>query len=145
MTYIYGLKDPRDGKVYYIGKSDNPRARLACHLCDGTNPKKVTWLDGLFALGLRPELVILEELGGDGDWRAVEQRWISDGLDRGWPLINMIDGGDGGDGAFVKSLLDGEQWFELLTDLRTEEQSLGSMLDDLLDSSQIAMVGKDDG
>lgn len=31
-TYIYGLKDPRDNQIYYVGKSDNPQRRLEQHL-----------------------------------------------------------------------------------------------------------------
>lgn len=31
-TYIYGLKDPRDNQIYYVGKSNDPQRRLEQHL-----------------------------------------------------------------------------------------------------------------
>lgn len=32
MTYIYALRDPRNGAAFYIGKSNNPLKRMKGHL-----------------------------------------------------------------------------------------------------------------
>ena len=95
-SYIYGLKDPRDGLVYYVGKSNNPDARLAQHLEKRQNKRKVAWLDALEAEGLTPELVILETVERK-DWKEQERYWIALGREEGWPLTNIKDGGDGSD------------------------------------------------
>ena len=113
-TYIYGLKDPRDGEIYYVGKSNDPRARLSSHLKDNINADKVAWIDGLLALNLRPELVVLENVNAD-KWQAAERRWIADGHDYGWPLVNISPGGNGDTGKeppfdFLKPFLDSQQW-----------------------------------
>ena len=60
---IYGLKDPVDGQVHYIGKSNNPAQRLQEHIEDAkTNAARVKWIAALLAIGLSPELVILEKV-----------------------------------------------------------------------------------
>ena len=62
-NYIYGLRDPRDGKIKYVGQTRNPRARYAGHVGvpagRGLNAKE-QWIKDLRDLGTRPELVILE-------------------------------------------------------------------------------------
>ena len=92
--YIYGLKDPRDGELYYIGKSSRPALRLRQHLEDNINAGKVEWLRDLRVSNLKPELVILETVNRK-QWQAAERRWIALGRDSGWPLVNIRDGGDG--------------------------------------------------
>jgi len=84
---IYGLKDPRDGSIRYIGKSEDPERRFKGHLTDKAYSPKTIWLDRLHAEGLQPELVIFDEVSADV-WRRVEQRWITKGLALGWPLTN---------------------------------------------------------
>lgn len=82
-TYIYGLQDPRDKKIYYIGKSNNPSARLKRHLDDmGVNGLKEDWLAGLRSCGLVPDIVILEETTMQ-DWQARERDWIASGIASG--------------------------------------------------------------
>ena len=95
-TYIYGLKDPRDGLIHYIGKSDRPSRRLAAHMRDRrVNPDKIAWLKEIAETGQRPELVILCE-AGLGDWQDLECLWIARGKAQGWPLTNLVAGGGGG-------------------------------------------------
>ena len=121
-TYIYGLKDPRDGELYYIGKSNHPAFRLRQHLEDNTNAGKIGWLRDLQSSNLKPELVILETVKCK-QWQAAERRWIALGRDSGWPLVNIRNGGDGLTGKrepfeFFKPFLSGEpqSGFDKLSD-----------------------------
>ena len=95
-TYIYGLKDERDGAIHYVGKSNRPKLRLQQHLEDESkNQAKVAWLQELVSLGTEPEIVILEKVIVD-EWQEAERWWIADGRSQGWPLTNIRDGGEGG-------------------------------------------------
>lgn len=88
IAYIYGLKDPRDGQIYYVGKSNKPRQRLSQHLGrEDCNKYKKAWLTDLKRNGLRPNLVILEET--KGNWQDAERSWIAKGIDNDWPLTNI--------------------------------------------------------
>ena len=96
-TYIYALRDPRDGQVYYVGKSNVPRRRFEQHLEDkDTNPQKAAWIDSLMAIGLKPEMSILDAVP-KSEWRQAERTWIAQGIAEGWPLTNISSGGTGGD------------------------------------------------
>lgn len=112
-TYIYGLKDPRDGGIYYVGKSNDPEVRLSSHLKDNTNADKVAWIGDLLALNLRPELIVLESVKAD-KWQLAERKWIAQGRNCGWPLVNISPGGNGETGKepsfdFIKPFLDSQQ------------------------------------
>lgn len=104
LTWIYGLVDPRDGQVRYIGMTTKTlEARLAGHLNESHyRPKlcyhKSHWIRQLVALGLSPGIQLLEEVLVDDDWRTAEIRWIAYGRSQGWPLTNMTDGGEGAPG-----------------------------------------------
>jgi len=92
-AYIYGLRDPRDELIYYVGKSDRPQQRKREHLrCRDSNAAKIAWLNDLAQVGLEPELVILQEVL-QGEWRETERYWITKGCEDGWPLTNIADGG----------------------------------------------------
>lgn len=92
-TYIYGLKDPRDNQIYYIGKSNNPKKRLKEHLEDKhTNPHKRAWIEDLVSCNLIPKLEILEKVDIN-NWGDIERDWITRGRNNGYPLTNITDGG----------------------------------------------------
>lgn len=94
-TFIYGLKDPRDGKIYYIGKSNYPKLRFEAHLADkASNKFKTEWINGLLGSDLLPELDILEEVVRS-EWQEKEKQWIAKGISEKWPLTNMTAGGTG--------------------------------------------------
>jgi hypothetical protein len=86
-TFIYALRDPLDGEIHYIGKSDEPEARFQQHLIDHTGTPKTAWIQGLKSKNLRPQLEILEQVAVCG-WHEQEQAWIDQGLSLGWPLTN---------------------------------------------------------
>lgn len=95
VSYIYGLICPIRSEIRYIGKSIRPRERLQNHMNDTGNCHRVNWIKHLKTNGLKPELIILEEVSPHDDWRERERYWISHGLDNGWPLTNNTSGGDG--------------------------------------------------
>lgn len=77
---IYGLVDPRDDQIYYVGQTRIiPRVRLSQHK---TYAKHVPtarlsrWLRELDAENLSPDVTILEEVHVDNADQA-EQRWIA--------------------------------------------------------------------
>jgi len=97
MTYIYGLIDPRTSECRYVGKADNPHTRWTRHLQPGrlrVTSIKNSWLNGVLADGLKPELIILEQIPLNG-WQAAEQWWIAYLQGLGARLTNGTSGGDG--------------------------------------------------
>lgn len=100
-TFIYVLNDPRDGRVRYVGKSDNPHKRWIQHCIKlGSRTHKVHWIQELKSLGLKPELEILEEVPVAG-WEAVEREYIRVFRMVGMNLTNNTDGGEGSSGILV--------------------------------------------
>lgn len=92
---IYALCDPRDGRVRYVGKTDNPERRLDHHI--GTRSGRCArgkWLRDLHAAGLRPVLVVLQDVE-EAKWQHAERRWIRRMALR-FTLVNAIKGGGGG-------------------------------------------------
>jgi hypothetical protein len=66
---IYGLLDPRDGHLRYVGMSVDPWRRLRDHVLERARlargapaPKsdRVRWLASLVEVGLAPQLLVLE-------------------------------------------------------------------------------------
>lgn len=93
VTFIYALTDPLTKQVRYIGKSNDPKRRLAHHVnYDGPNTHFNRWIKRLAQYGFKPILEILDEVPIDG-WEQHERRWIAYGRESGLPLINIADGG----------------------------------------------------
>lgn len=97
---IYALVDPRHGKARYIGKSCSGMKRPDSHAKPGTlrrdtNPAKKRWIEELAALGLKYEIVILEELTEFAGLNERERWFIAEARRLGTTLLNMTDGGDG--------------------------------------------------
>lgn len=95
-TYIYGLCDPRDGRVRYVGKADNPQARMKGHFNDKRNCHRVHWIQSLVEKGLKPALVIIQKVAKE-EWQEWERYWISLYAEAGYELTNGTGGGDGVD------------------------------------------------
>jgi len=96
-VYIYGLVDPRDGKVRYVGKSINPKARLNSHLYyKGDNHPKDEWLNELKDNNLIPEIKIIDECD-ECDWESRERYWIAEYRKKEPRLTNIADGGNYGE------------------------------------------------
>lgn len=95
-TYIYALIDPRNQSHHYIGKTiqNPPQKRLRQHLLKPATQILAQWLNELEQLGLKPEMLVLEAVPPDADWRAAEIYWIRYGLSHDWCLKNTASGGD---------------------------------------------------
>lgn len=75
-VYVYGLVDPTDGSVRYVGKSDRPKYRVTTHLsCSAAKPVRA-WVEDLATAGLRPQLVILHAVQPGEDSAPWEMHYI---------------------------------------------------------------------
>lgn len=97
-VYIYGLFDPRDSSLRYIGKSINPERRLYEHVLEslreaGNSSFRVGWIKHLLSIGLEPELEILEECD-ETNWQQAEIDWIAECKANGLQLVNLTPGGE---------------------------------------------------
>lgn len=101
-TFIYGLIDPRDNIIKYVGKSDDPEKRLLGHLkqCKESVTLKNRWVAKLKDMGLKPIVTILEEVPMS-EWELKEQQWIKDLTEQGYELKNGDRGGKGRSGFIV--------------------------------------------
>lgn len=78
---IYGLIDPRDGLIYYVGQSVQGLKRARRHYSPGALSRdagtpKGGWLRGLLATGVLPEPVILEIVKSKDQLATREAYWI---------------------------------------------------------------------
>lgn len=90
---IYGLADPRDGRIRYVGRTVNVDARLVAHQGARTeNTAKRSWIAELRRAGLAPTLKQLETCTEES-CGTVEQRWISRFRTAGECLLNVSAGG----------------------------------------------------
>jgi hypothetical protein len=96
-TCIYALLEPEHPRIpRYVGKSNQPSARLCDHLRRyGRNPRKHSWVSRLQEQGLRPVLFILE-VCRIAEWEERERWWIRNLREVGYDLLNLTDGGDCG-------------------------------------------------
>ena len=90
---IYGLIDPRDHLIYYVGLSSRGMRRPREHR---KNPDFDCgkWIKQLQAAGLDYEIVVLEVLPDDSKLSVTERWWIAYGKCCGWPLTNLTRGGE---------------------------------------------------
>lgn len=95
INYIYGLYDPRNGNLRYIGKSIRPNERLSNHLNDKSKTWRTNWFSELKREGLKPILYIFDALPESEDWAVKEIEYIAYAKSRGIRLTNCTDGGDG--------------------------------------------------
>ena len=98
--YIYGLADPETPVVRYVGKTNDPCARLRNHLSDarkGGRNHRARWLAKILREGGMPRVIICEVGFGVGAAEA-ERKWIAHYRRLGNPLVNSSDGGDGSPG-----------------------------------------------
>lgn len=95
--YIYALRDPRDGKVFYVGKTIQLQVRFADHCRAGRrekNPMRRRMILELRKEGFKPILHILESCT-DEKWQEREIFWIREYRRLGHPLCNSHIGGFG--------------------------------------------------
>lgn len=92
--FIYGLIDPRNGEIKYVGKTNNIKKRIREHIRDEENNLKYAWIKSLKKINLEPEVLVLEETNIEHSnfWEIF---WISQCKTWGFELKNMTNGGDG--------------------------------------------------
>lgn len=105
MVKIYCLKDPRNNKVKYVGKTKTELFdRLKVHIHQSKKCIKPThkeaWIKQLLFLDLRPIIELLEEVL-EINWKEAEIEWIKKGKELGWKLTNLSIGGDGHNGVNI--------------------------------------------
>ena len=94
--YIYALVDPRDDTIRYIGKTiQSLEKRMKSHLRRRDGTRRARWIEELSASQQKPSIHILEVIRANKDWEKRERWWIAHGMDEGWPLTNVSDGGEG--------------------------------------------------
>jgi hypothetical protein len=90
--YIYGIVDPTDNMIGYVGITSNtPQQRLVQHLRQDDRDKKGIkrcWLDGLLLNGYMPTVITLQTVDTVQDAQIAERWWIAHGQMIGWPLRN---------------------------------------------------------
>lgn len=96
-AYIYGLSDPRDGRIRYIGRTRQSFARrLTGHCCSKFlrgNSRREQWITSLTSSGQKPFIQFLECVPGNGF--DAERKWIAKYREMGHDLTNSTDGGAG--------------------------------------------------
>ncbi len=78
---IYGLVDPRDRCLRYIGKTHKRReCRLAEHIEEaknGADTHVYKWIRQLLNADIEPEVFVIERVPANEDWREAEIRNIA--------------------------------------------------------------------
>jgi hypothetical protein len=101
---IYGLVDPFDGRVRYVGKTESRlHRRLQGHLQHARKRARIScseWVLNLLAQGLRPEITLIETVEIE-TWVEREQYWIAEYRRRYPDLLNRSPGGRGGGSAHM--------------------------------------------
>lgn len=130
---IYGLVDPRTGRVMYVGQSVDCEYRFRKHLRNESadNPAKSRWLRELDVLDLGPRLVVLEECGRE-ELDLAERRWLRQLKADGQAELNITSGG--------VSRTASPSLNAHIDDLHQEQQYLASIRQALMDSANRLFV-----
>lgn len=93
-VYIYGLADPRDHVIKYVGKTSRMdiQTRVFEHIENPSNVLMATWLYGMAKDGVKPEFVALE-ICDMRRWEEAERKWIAR-LRKLGSLLNIENGGE---------------------------------------------------
>lgn len=90
---IYGIADPRDHVIRYVGWTQvSLNRRLSQHIRNPVGRHMARWLGWMVASGIRPEIIAIEWCR---DHDARERTWIARMRAVG-TLLNVTDGGDRG-------------------------------------------------
>ena len=94
--YIYSLIDPRYNTLRYIGQTNNVKDRLRRHLQDNRKLKRTSWIKSLINKNLKP-IMRIEAVVTFKDKDKMEKMFIQSYKSMGCKLLNMTEGGEGGD------------------------------------------------
>ncbi len=97
MIYIYILKHPVTKDIRYVGKTTNPKKRLANHISSTNRNEeksyKNNWIKSLLIENLKPEIEVIDQIDSI-NWEWLEEYWISQFKSWGFNLTNMTNGGE---------------------------------------------------
>jgi hypothetical protein len=92
MYYVYGIIDPTENMIGYVGITSNtPQRRLVQHLRQDDRDArgiKRQWLEGLLENGYMPTVITLQTVDTVQRAQIAEKWWIAHGQMIGWPLRN---------------------------------------------------------
>lgn len=92
--FVYGIKDPRNDELRYVGKTvNNIEVRLHQHLSSNQLKKdcaKNNWLKEILAANQRPIIYVIEECQNEAELSCKEQYWIKQHLQQGYKLTNIM-------------------------------------------------------
>lgn len=89
--HIYGLVDPRDREIKYVGQTISPDRRLKQHIADtGSGTPKSDWIN---EMGDRKPLMVILDTVAQEDAHAVENWWILFCRYKGWQNVNGTNPG----------------------------------------------------
>jgi hypothetical protein len=98
MQSVYGLTDPWDELIHYIGRAKDVFKRYAQHLNrPHKNEMKNEWMMSVKERGRVPGLLILEQDIEDGIAPEREKHWIDYYTAQGAPLTNIMHNPDRGE------------------------------------------------
>jgi hypothetical protein len=104
---IYGLKDPRDGRLRYVGQSSTgmqrPRSHLQPSSAKEQNPHFRNWISNLKKSEISYTIEVIARLFSAAELDDAEVYWIKTLRTQGLDLLNYSDGG-GASGLAGKSL-----------------------------------------
>jgi hypothetical protein len=101
MEKIYKLIDPRNGKVRYIGYTNNKlQKRLRSHIRESLRINKThkhKWIRSLLRVGLLPQIKIVKFIkpNSNKSWQLWETHYIVKYKNKGFKLVNATEGGEG--------------------------------------------------
>lgn len=94
---VYGLIDPRNGQLKYVGLSRSGLVRPRAHwVVYKERTRNCAWVACLRKLGLKYEIEVLQECDTEAELIESEQFWIAYFTSVGCDLNNHTLGGDGG-------------------------------------------------
>lgn len=86
---IYTLIDPTNGRVKYVGYSDNVRRRINQHLHKAfSSDAMALWIQELYEQGLQPRVKVVASGVSFKDALAVESQFIAEYIRAGEKLFN---------------------------------------------------------
>ncbi len=93
--FLYGLLDPRDGALRYVGQTRvTPEARYKQHCSTSDGSRKCDWIAELRALGMKPALRVIRQCSVE-NLDDEEKKAIAFMRSLGLNLLNSRPGGQG--------------------------------------------------
>lgn len=99
LVLVYGLYDPIDGELRYVGKTTQAlHLRLKSHVQPSSlkgRSYRASWIKSLLARGVAPLICSIQKIGCISELGPAERYWIAFFRAAGARLVNGTDGGEG--------------------------------------------------